>query len=153
MSISRNFFFALGFPTFMYIWISWQPKLVSLWNCTQRYLIIIQRNLQNLKLKEWVFQELLIFFFLNRPILCRYIISTCKMCISVPQFCSAILRRITKIFTLTYKFPWLTILNCHLRWPPHWFSVSILVIDTDEKYKQSSFVFCFKEMMHQFFNP
>jgi hypothetical protein len=65
-------FFVLGSPTFTYVKISCQPKLVSLWNFTQRYLNIIQRNLQNLILIGWVFQELLIFLFLDRPLLHRY---------------------------------------------------------------------------------
>ena len=130
----------------MYIWISCQQKLVSLWIFTQRYLIIIQRNLQNLKLIEWVFQELYIFLFLDRPPLYIYWITlptkthlafvisqysapqfctTILLCNSALKFCgvflcrnSAILRRITKISTSTYKFLWLTILNYHLRWPP-----------------------------------
>ena len=80
-----------------YIKISCQPKLISLWNFTLRYLNIIQRNRHNFELKGWVFQELLIFLFLDRPLLHRYF-SIFKQKATYPHiygphFFDAILRR------------------------------------------------------------
>ena len=100
MSLPRTINFFRFWIAHFYIYLSILPSKTRL-HFTQRYLIM-QRNLQNLKLIEWAFQEQFIFLFLDRPLLyiLKYLLKTHLAFVishnSAPQFCTTILLLVMK---------------------------------------------------------